>query len=75
MTTRPCAIFICCAYAAPDSDYCPAHALLQAEGKLNAYTGKLSKRRGAKARQAHDDGAPNANAWLPLANGGAHQTE
>ena len=45
MTRRPCAVVICCAYAAPDSAFCPVHRYLHAEGRLTVRPTKVVVRR------------------------------
>ena len=73
MTIRPCSIRICCAYATPDSEYCPAHARLRAQGPLDLSTGKAVKRRRSTLGRRRDADGPHAEAWLPLTDEGYQQ--
>ena len=75
MTARPCSISICCAYAAPESEYCPAHAHFLAEGLLDVYTGTVSRRRPGRSHRRRSADEPNAEAWLPLPDDQPHRTE
>ena len=51
MTRRPCAVVICRAYAALDSEFCPAHASLHPQGGLNLFTGRLDTGRRPRTRR------------------------
>ena len=66
---RPCAIFICCAYAAPDSEFCPAHASLHAQGGLNLVTGKRDAGRRPRTRRRSEE------ARLPFESRQIHRPE
>ena len=75
MTPRPCAIFICCAYATPGSEFCSAHAHLQAQGQLDVDTGRAVTRRRSTSGRRRDGDGPNADARLPLFGSRSHRTE
>ena len=70
MTARPCAVVICCAYAAPNSEFCPAHVSLHAQGLLNLDTGQLDTRRRSTTRRQR-----SGQAELPLEPNQTQQTE
>ena len=72
MTTRPCAVVICCAYTAPSSEFCSAHASLHTQGGLNLFTGRLDTGRRPRTRRRR---AANPQARLPFEPSQTHRTE
>ncbi len=69
MTRHPCTVVMCCAYAAPDSNFCPAHASLHAHGGLTLITGRLDTGRRPRTRQRREE------ARLPFEPRHIHRTE